>query len=86
MLDIDTYDVPHKLNYFIAIDVRPCTMRINIIQPTHYKDPLSRQLFKVDKLSVSPLTLPYLAALMPKGIDLRLMDERTGGLDIKRRV
>jgi len=57
-------------------------MRINIIQPTHYKDPVSRRLFKVDKLSVSPLTLPYLAALMPKGIDLKLMDERTGGLDI----
>jgi len=57
-------------------------MRINIIQPTHYKDPVSRRLFKVAKLSVSPLTLPYLAALMPKGIDLRLMDERTGGLDI----
>lgn len=57
-------------------------MKINIIQPTHYKDPVSRRLFKVNKLSVSPLTLPYLAALMPKGIDLRLMDERTGGLDI----
>ncbi len=57
-------------------------MRINIIQPTHYKDPVSRRLFKVEKLSVSPLTLPYLAALMPRGIDLRLMDERTGGLDI----
>ncbi len=57
-------------------------MRINIIQPTHYKDPVSRRLFRVDKLSVSPLTLPYLAALMPKGIDMRLMDERTGGLDI----
>jgi radical SAM superfamily enzyme YgiQ (UPF0313 family) len=57
-------------------------MRINIIQPTHYKDPVSRRLFKLDKLSVSPLTLPYLAALMPKQIDLRLMDERTGGLDV----
>jgi radical SAM superfamily enzyme YgiQ (UPF0313 family) len=57
-------------------------MRINIIQPTHYKDPVRRRLFKTGKLSVSPLTLPYLAALMPKGIDLRLMDERTGGLDV----
>ncbi|HEX9022986.1 MAG TPA: radical SAM protein [Geobacteraceae bacterium] len=57
-------------------------MRINIIQPTHYKDPVTRRLFKLDRLSVSPLTLPYLAALMPKGTDLRLMDEKTGGLDI----
>jgi radical SAM superfamily enzyme YgiQ (UPF0313 family) len=57
-------------------------MRINIIQPTHFKDPVSRRVFKTGKLSVSPLTLPYLAALMPKQIDLRLMDERTGGLDV----
>jgi radical SAM superfamily enzyme YgiQ (UPF0313 family) len=28
-----------------------------------------------------PLTLPYLAALVPEWVDLRLMDERTGGLD-----
>jgi radical SAM superfamily enzyme YgiQ (UPF0313 family) len=56
-------------------------MKLHIVQPTHYTDRVSRRLFRIDKLSVSPLTLPYLAALVPDGVDLTLMDERTGGLD-----
>jgi radical SAM superfamily enzyme YgiQ (UPF0313 family) len=57
-------------------------MRIHIVQPTHYTDSVSRKLFRINKLSVLPLTLPYLAALLPEGTDFTLMDERTGGLDM----
>ena len=59
-------------------------MRIHIIQPTHYKDPISRSLFKTKELSVVPLTLPYLAALIPKEVEVAIMDEKTRSLDFKR--
>jgi radical SAM superfamily enzyme YgiQ (UPF0313 family) len=57
-------------------------MKLHIVQPTHFTDPVSRKLFRINKLSVSPLTLPYLAALVPEWVDLTVMDERTGGLDL----
>ncbi|MFQ5353579.1 MAG: B12-binding domain-containing radical SAM protein [Thermodesulfobacteriota bacterium] len=59
-------------------------MRIHIIQPTHYLAPKSKELFKTKKLNLMPLTLAYLAALMPDGSDVRLTDERTQDLDLKQ--
>ncbi len=59
-------------------------MRIHIIQPTHYAAPGSRELFKTKKLNLMPLTLAYLAALMPEGSDVTLTDERTQDLDLER--
>jgi radical SAM superfamily enzyme YgiQ (UPF0313 family) len=51
-------------------------MRLHIIQPTHYARPFSREeLYKVQKRDLVQLTLPYLAALVPDGIDVRLTDE-----------
>lgn len=59
-------------------------MRIHIIQPTHYTDPVSRRLFKTRKLSVVPLTLPYLAALIPKEVEVAIVDEKTRFFDFNR--
>ncbi|MFQ5442359.1 MAG: B12-binding domain-containing radical SAM protein [Thermodesulfobacteriota bacterium] len=59
-------------------------MKIHIIQPTHFAEPHSRKLFKVKKLNLMPLTLAYLAALMPVGSEVTLTDERTQELDLKR--
>jgi len=56
-------------------------MKIHIIQPTHFDGPETRRPFKVRKLNLKPLTLAYLAALMPEGSDIRLTDERTQEID-----
>jgi hypothetical protein len=45
-------------------------MKLHIIQPTYYTDPVSRNLFRSKKLNLVPLTLPHLAALVPEGIDI----------------
>lgn len=57
-------------------------MRVHIIQPTHYVSPGSRRLARVKKLNLKPLTLPYLAALLPDGVEVKLTDERTQELDM----
>jgi len=57
-------------------------MKIHIIQPTHFISPHSRELFKTKKLNLMPLTIAYLAALMPEGSEIRLTDERTQDLDM----
>jgi radical SAM superfamily enzyme YgiQ (UPF0313 family) len=57
-------------------------MRLHIIVPTHFAHPFSSQLYTTKKRDVVPLTLPYLAALVPKGIDLVLSDEQTQPLDV----
>jgi len=57
-------------------------MKIHIIQPTHFAAAHSRELFKTKKLNLMPLTLAYLAALMPKGSEIRLTDERTQDLEM----
>ncbi len=58
-------------------------MKIHIIQPTHFAAPGSRELFKSKKLNLMPLTISYLAALMPKGSEIKLTDERTEDIDMK---
>lgn len=51
-------------------------MRLHIIQPTHFAYPFERRLYKTRKRRVVPLTLPYLAALMPAGVKVVLTDEQ----------
>ncbi|MFQ5464431.1 MAG: B12-binding domain-containing radical SAM protein, partial [Thermodesulfobacteriota bacterium] len=59
-------------------------MRVHIIQPTHYMAAGGggeRRLARTRRLNLMPLTLPYLAALVPDGVEVVLTDERTGELD-----
>ncbi len=51
-------------------------MRIHIIQPTHFAYPHQRKLYKAKKRNLIPLTLPYLAALIPPGVEITLTDEQ----------
>ena len=50
-------------------------MRVHIIQPTHYAVPFQKKLYKTDKRDLLQLTLPYLASLVPEGVDVVLTDE-----------
>ena len=61
-------------------------MRLHIIQPTYYTDRDSRRLFKTKKLNLKPLTLPYLAALVPSDVEVTLIDEKTQTVDVNRPV
>ncbi len=56
-------------------------MKIHIIQPTHFKGPFSKNLFKTKAHALVPLTLPYLGALVPEGNEIRLTDEQVEGLN-----
>jgi radical SAM superfamily enzyme YgiQ (UPF0313 family) len=56
-------------------------MRLHIIQPTHYLSPSNRSLHKTKKRSVVNLTLPYLAALVPAGWEITLIDEQLNKID-----
>lgn len=51
-------------------------MKLQIIQPTHYRSASNRSLHKTKKRSVVNMTLPYLAALVPGGWDVTLIDEQ----------
>lgn len=52
-----------------------------IIQPSHYRSPNHRTLFKTKRRSVVPLTLPYLAALTPPDWQVTLIDEQLQDID-----
>ena len=56
-------------------------MRLSIIQPSHYRSKTDRSLLKVRKRRLIGLTLPYLAALTPRGWDVRLIDEQLEEVD-----
>ncbi len=56
-------------------------MRVYIIQPTHFAAPFQKTLFKTKKRDLLPLTLPYLAALVPEGIEVRVTDEQVQDWD-----
>lgn len=56
-------------------------MRLLIIQPSHYRSPSERIVFKSKRRSVVPLTLPYLAALTPPDWTVRLIDEQLEDID-----
>ena len=56
-------------------------MRLQIIQPTHYRAPSNKLLHKTKRRNVVNLTLPYLAALTPKSWDVTLVDEQLSDVD-----
>lgn len=56
-------------------------MRVHIIQPTHFAIPFQKALYKTKKRELVPLTLPYLAALIPEGHEIRLTDEQVQDWD-----
>lgn len=58
------------------------SMRVHIIVPTHFARPFSSELFKTKKRDLVPLTLPYLAALVPREFDVILTDEQTQPLNL----
>jgi radical SAM superfamily enzyme YgiQ (UPF0313 family) len=57
------------------------SLKLLIIQPSHYVSKRTRQIFKTRRRSVVPLTLPYLAALAPKDWHVRLLDEQMEDID-----
>ncbi len=56
-------------------------MKIHIIAPTHFARPFATELYRTKKRSLVPLTLPYLAALLPREVEVQLTDEQTQALD-----
>jgi radical SAM superfamily enzyme YgiQ (UPF0313 family) len=64
-----------------ALKTKQTNMRLHIIQPSYYTDPVSRRLFQTTKLNLMPLTLPHLAALVPAGIEVALTDEKIQPVD-----
>jgi radical SAM superfamily enzyme YgiQ (UPF0313 family) len=61
-------------------------LKLQIIQPTHYRSPSNRSLHKTKKRSVVNLTLPYLAALTPKEWHVTLVDEQLSDVDFAAAV
>ncbi len=59
-------------------------MRILIVQPTHFERPYSKKLYKSKARALIPLTLPYLAALVPEGHSITLVDEQIEELDFEQ--
>jgi len=57
------------------------SLKLLIIQPSHYLSKTDRRLFKTRQRSVVPLTLPYLAALTPPDWQVRLLDEQLEDID-----
>ena len=56
-------------------------MRIHIVQPTYYTNPVDRKLFKTKRLNLVSLTLPHLAALVPSLGGMILTDEKIQDID-----
>jgi len=55
--------------------------RVLIVQPSYYRSKTDRTVFKVRRRPVVSLTLPYLAALTPKGWDVQVVDEQLQDVD-----
>jgi len=50
--------------------------RVLIVQPSYYRSKTDRTVFKVRRRPVVSLTLPYLAAMTPRGWDVKVVDEQ----------
>jgi radical SAM superfamily enzyme YgiQ (UPF0313 family) len=50
--------------------------RLLIIQPSYYRSPADRTVFRTRRRTLVPLTLPYLAALTPPDWEVQLLDEQ----------
>ena len=61
-------------------------MRLLIIQPTYYYSPSDPRLHKTKRRALMPLTLPYLAAFVPKEWKVTLVDEQLGDIDFDAKV
>jgi radical SAM superfamily enzyme YgiQ (UPF0313 family) len=61
-------------------------MKLLIVQPSHYRSGSDRTPHKAKKRSVVGLTLPYLAALTPKGWQVELIDEQLRDIDFNAPV
>jgi len=59
--------------------------KLLIIQPTHYLSKNDRRLIKTKNRSVVSLTLPYLAALVPKDWEVKVVDEMLEDIDFNER-
>ena len=60
--------------------------KLLIIQPTFYVDAEGRILHKSKRRSLVGLSLPYLAAITPRGWDIELIDEQLQDIDFKARA
>jgi radical SAM superfamily enzyme YgiQ (UPF0313 family) len=60
--------------------------RLLIIQPSYYRSPTDRTVFKVRRRQVVPLTTPYLAALTPPDWEIKLLDEQLEPIDFNYRA
>lgn len=59
--------------------------RLLILQPSHYRSKARRDVFKVRRRNVVPLTLPYLAALTPADWEVTLADEQVEAVPLDDR-
>jgi radical SAM superfamily enzyme YgiQ (UPF0313 family) len=59
--------------------------RLLIIQPSYYRSPADRSLYRTRRRNTVPLTLPYLAALTPAGWEINLLDEQLQAVDFASR-
>jgi len=59
--------------------------RVLILQPSHYLSKNDRRIYKTKRRSVVSLTLPYLAALVPDGWDVELLDEQIQDIDFDKK-
>lgn len=57
--------------------------RLLIIQPSFYRSKTDRTVYKTKRRPVVSLTLPYLAALVPKGWSVTLIDEQVQDIDFE---
>lgn len=60
--------------------------KLFIVQPSHYRSRSNLTPYKTRRRTVVPLTLPYLAALTPRGWDVTLVDEQLMGIDFNAAV
>jgi len=59
--------------------------KLLIIQPSYYRSPADRSVYRTRRRSLVPLTLPYLAAMTPPGWETRLVDEQLQAIDFAYR-
>jgi radical SAM superfamily enzyme YgiQ (UPF0313 family) len=59
--------------------------RLLIIQPSYYRSPADRTVYRTRRRSLVPLTLPYLAALTPDDWEIKLLDEQLQAIDFTYR-
>jgi radical SAM superfamily enzyme YgiQ (UPF0313 family) len=59
--------------------------RLLVIQPSYYRSPADRSVYRTRRRSLVPLTLPYLAALTPADWEIKLLDEQLQEIDFECR-